>query len=127
MAFTNALLHPMLTTAGQTAVSASLHTADPGSTGAAEVPSSDGYARQAVSWQTPADGKLQADGDLTFSVPSLGSGKVTHVGLWNANDEFLIGVPAEVPQPYPTPGTATVGTLVLDMSTGVLVAQINAE
>ena len=124
MAFTNALLHPMLTTAGQTAVSASLHTADPGSTGAAEVPSSDGYARQAVSWQTPADGKLQADGDLVFNVPSLGSGKVTHVGLWNSSDEFLGSLEAEVPQPYPTPGTATVAPRTPDMSTGTLLAHI---
>ena len=126
MAFTNAMFHPMLTAAGTVAVSASLHTGDPGATGASEVDGGD-YERQAVSWLSPADGAMAADGELVFLVPALGSGEVTHVGLWTAGGDFLGGIPADVPQPFPSPGTATVQPLTLDMTTGLLMASISSE
>ncbi|WP_433699105.1 phage tail fiber protein [Nocardiopsis sp. CA-288880] len=126
MAFSNALLHPMLTTAGTTAVRASLHTGDPGTTGTSEVSGGD-YVRQAVTWQAPADGAITASGELVFLVPGLGSAEVTHVGLWTAAGAWLGALPADVPQPFPSPGTATVAPLTLDMTGGVLVASISSE
>lgn len=124
MAFVNAMFHPMLTAAASTAVEASLHTGDPGTTGTNEVSDGD-YERQAVGWTTPASGAITADGELTFLVPSLGSGNVTHVGLWNSSGDWLGDAVAAVPQPFPTAGTATVESLTLDMTTGVMVATIN--
>ncbi|WP_435107787.1 phage tail fiber protein [Nocardiopsis synnemataformans] len=126
MAFTNALYHPMLSAAATTAVEASLHIADPGSTGASEV-TGGGYARQPVAWQPPADGAIRATDAIVFDVPSLGSGEITHVGLWSSAGAWLGGIPAAVPQPYPSPGTATVEPLTLDMATGVLAASISSE
>lgn len=124
MAFVNAMFHPMLSAAASTAVSASLHTGDPGTTGTNEVSGGD-YARVAVGWTTPASGAITADGELVFLVPALGSDEVTHVGLWNASGAWLGDAVAAVPQPYPSPGTATVTSLTLDMTTGVMVATID--
>jgi len=126
VAFTNALFHPMLATAGTTAVRASLHTGDPGTTGTSEVTGGD-YARQTVAWQTPSGGTITASGELVFLVPGLGSAEVTHVGLWTAGGAWLGALSADVPQPFPSPGTATVQPLVLDMTTGVLMASISTE
>jgi hypothetical protein len=123
VAFTNALYHPMLSAAATTAVEASLHTADPGATGTAEV-TGGGYARQAVTWQPPADGAVRAADAIVFDVPGLGSGQITHVGLWSSAGAWLGGIEAAVPQPFPSPGTATVEPLSLDMATGVLTASI---
>lgn len=125
MAASNDLFHPMLSAAASTAVEASLHTGDPGTTGTNEVSGGD-YTRAPVAWNAPASGAITADGDLEFLVPPLGSDEVTHVGLWNADGDWLIDAPAAVPQPFPTAGTATVTSLALDMTTGVMVATINS-
>src|SRR5690554_390092 len=116
----------MLTAATAEAVEVSLHTGDPGTTGGSEVSGGE-YARQAVTWNAPSGGAVQASEELEFSVPSLGSGEVTHVGLWTSTGVWLGSIPASVPQPYPTPGSATVAPLVLDMSTGVMVATMVAK
>lgn len=125
MAASTDMYHPMLTAAGTTAVEASLHTGDPGITGANEVSGGD-YARVPVGWNAPAAGAMTADGELVFLVPPLGSDEVTHVGLWNAAGDWLIDAPAAVPQPFPTAGTATVEVLTLDMTTGAMVARISS-
>ncbi|GAA1470060.1 hypothetical protein NE857_31630 [Nocardiopsis exhalans] len=125
MAASTDLLHPMLATAGQTAVEASLHTADPGSTGANEVSGGD-YERVPVAWDPPSGGAITADDELVFLVPALGSDEVTHVGLWNASGDWLIDAAAAVPQPFPTAGTATVEVLSLDMTNGTLSAQVSS-
>lgn len=125
MAFTNAIFHPMLAAAAETAVEASLHTGDPGTTGDNEVSGGD-YTRVPVGWNAPASGAITADSDLVFLVPPLGSDEVTHVGLRNANGDWLGDAPAAVPQPFPTAGTATVEVLTLDMTTGVMVATIDS-
>lgn len=126
MAPTPALTNPMLATAGEVAVEASLHTGDPGATGAQEVTGGD-YARVAVGWLDPDAGTITGDGDLTFLVPALGSGSVTHVGLWSAEGEWLVAAEAAVPQPFPSAGTATVSPLTMDMTTGALAARVSAR
>ena len=125
MAFTNALYHPMLAAAADTAVEASLHTDDPGSDGDNEVSGGD-YERQEISWDSPSGGAVVVDDEIVVLVPSLGSDEVTHVGLWNSSGDWLGPVEASVPQPFPTAGTATVSPLTLDMATGTLAAHITS-
>jgi len=114
----------MLSAAADTAVEASLHTGNPGGDGSNEI-SGDDYERQPVSWNSPDDGSVSVADELVFLVPALGSDKVTHVGLWNSDGDWLGDAPASTPQPYPTAGTATVEVLNLNMGNGTLTAQIS--
>jgi hypothetical protein len=66
--------------AGQ-ALFASLHTADPGTSGANEV-SGGGYARQSITWFAASAGNLDNNANPTFSVPA---GTVSWFGLWTAS------------------------------------------
>jgi hypothetical protein len=68
----------------------SLHTADPGETGADEV-TGGSYARQAGSFTTASGGAVETDADLEFE--SMPACTVTHVGVWDAesNGNFLWG------------------------------------
>jgi hypothetical protein len=58
----------------------SLHTADPGTTGASEV-SGGSYARVAVTWGTPSSGVVANTNQLTINVPA--STTVTYFGVWS--------------------------------------------
>lgn len=57
----------------------SLHTADPGTTGASESTA----ARQPVTWGSAAGGDIAATAALEFT-GGTASGPVTHVGFWSA-------------------------------------------
>lgn len=60
----------------------SLHTADPGTTGASEV-TGGSYARQAITFAAAAAGVSASNVVCTFAVmPAV---TVTHVGLWTAD------------------------------------------
>jgi hypothetical protein len=68
----------------------SLHTADPGDTGANEV-SGGSYARVQrdaadANWTagTPTDGTTDNVAAITFPSPSANWGLITHVGMWDA-------------------------------------------
>lgn len=90
--------------AGTKAAFASLHTADPGTTGVNEA-TGGSYARQAVVWGAPSSG-LTAGGTVNFPVPA---GTYTHVGYWTAvtggtyiggyplNGSVTFGAPATLP------------------------------
>ncbi|GAA4059852.1 phage tail fiber protein [Actinomadura miaoliensis] len=83
MPLTNAAKNLMLDELGSVAVFASLHTADPGTTGAAEVSGgSPAYARKAITWNAAAGGNLDSSNAPVFDVP--GGTTVTHFGLWSA-------------------------------------------
>lgn len=58
----------------------SLHTASPGTTGAAEV-TGGAYARVATTWSA-ASGSSRAGSPVTINVPA--STTVTHFGIWSA-------------------------------------------
>ena len=59
----------------------SLHTADPGTTGASEVTGgSPAYARKAITWAAASAGNLDGS-SVTFDVPA---GTYTHLGYWSA-------------------------------------------
>jgi hypothetical protein len=61
----------------------SLHTADPGTTGAAELTGgTPAYARKAVTWAAAASGTRNLSAAVTFDVP--GGVSVSHFGVWAA-------------------------------------------
>ena len=83
-------------TTAPTTVYVSLHTADPGDTGASEA-SGSGYARIALSFgaaSTATDGttNISSDADATFAAFS-GSFTFTHMGIWDSlsGGNFLAG------------------------------------
>lgn len=59
--------------------SISLHTADPGTTGASEA-AGGGYARQTTTWTSGSGGALTGS-QVSFT---LAAGTYTHIGLWGA-------------------------------------------
>ncbi len=61
----------------------SMHTADPGTTGASEVTGgSPAYARKPASWGTAASGTRSLSSAVVFDIPS--GVTVSHFGLWSA-------------------------------------------
>jgi hypothetical protein len=82
MPLVNAAKHVMLNQLATVAVFASLHTADPSTTGANEATGgSPAYARKAITWNTAASGALDNNANPVFDVPA---GTYTHFGLWSA-------------------------------------------
>lgn len=61
----------------------SLHTGDPGETGAANEVSGDGYARVSDTF-TRTGSTAENDSDGEFAAVSADKGTVTHFGLWSA-------------------------------------------
>lgn len=68
----------------------SLHTADPGETGASEV-TGGSYARQSASFGAAADGAVANDVAIEFTL--MPAETITHVGVWDADTagNFLWG------------------------------------
>ena len=60
----------------------SLHTADPGITGASEV-AGGSYARVAVAWGAPSGGSVANTGALAINLPA--STTATYFGVWSAS------------------------------------------
>lgn len=60
----------------------SLHTADPGTTGASEV-SGGSYARVAVSWNSASGGSVTNSGALSINLPA--STTAAYFGIWSAS------------------------------------------
>ena len=73
----------------------SLHSADPGTTGASENANTGSYARQACSWNAASAGAMTNATALTFA--TSGTIAVTHIGTWNsavyAGGTYAIGAP----------------------------------
>lgn len=97
----NEILDHILSAATYTApatVYISLHTADPGETGANET-SGTGYARKSVTndatqWPAAVAGVKSNGAVITFATPGAGGwGTVTHFGMWDASSagNFLFG------------------------------------
>lgn len=60
----------------------SLHTADPGTTGASENANTGSYARQACSWNAASAGSKTNSSSLTFA--TAGSVAVAYFGTWSS-------------------------------------------
>jgi hypothetical protein len=80
MALTDAALDIMATALKTNATHASLHSANPGTTGT----NATAAARQPIAWDGPTNGgDLSLTGTEAFT-GGAASGAVTHVGLWTA-------------------------------------------
>ncbi len=66
---------------GPASLFVSLHTADPGATGASEV-TGGSYARQALTFGAPAAGT--ASNSATINFTNMPAVTVTHLGIWDA-------------------------------------------
>lgn len=86
----------------------SLHTADPGATGASEVAGgSPAYARKTTTWTAPSGGDLDLSNSPVFDIPA--GTTVTHFGVWNAltTGTFVAGGPLSAPEVFAAQGTYT--------------------
>jgi hypothetical protein len=93
----------------------SLHTADPGTTGANEVAGgAPAYARKAVTWAAAGSGTKAMSAALTFDVPA--GTTVAYIGLWTAVSAgtWIMGSTAlAVPRAFTNQGTLEVSTATL--------------
>jgi hypothetical protein len=100
------------TLAGIPVTHASLHTADPSTTGANEVSGgSPAYARKAVSFNAVGtDGVVETSADAVFDVPA--STTVTYVGLWSASTggTFLGSMAVSPSESFGSQGTFTLNS-----------------
>ena len=80
MAFTNAAKEAAAAEVTSLGAYISLHTADPGTTGASEA-TGGGYARQITTWTGGATDGAVNGSQVTFDLPV---GTYTHVGFWTA-------------------------------------------
>ena len=79
----NALLRATSYT-GPATVYLSLHTADPGTTGANEV-TGGSYARQAITFNAAASKQVASSAQISFTgMPAVGSPGVQYIGFWDA-------------------------------------------
>lgn len=113
----DALLQGVAPPAGVT--HASLHTGDPGSTGANEVAGgAPAYARQAITWNDAAGGEASDDVVGLFDVP--GATTVSHVGYWSgatfvASDVVRDDAGVPTPQVFSAQGTFTLSDTELNL------------
>lgn len=108
MALTNDAKNPMLDELGTLAVFVSLHTADPGLTGANEVTGgSPAYARVAITWNAASGGNLDSSNAPVLNVPA--GTTVAFVGLWDlvAGTTFYGGGALSAPETFGGQGTYT--------------------
>jgi hypothetical protein len=99
--FGTAGLNAALSGLGSAAATASLHTADPGTTGGSEC-AGGSYARVAVTFGTPSGGSVTA-GAVTLNVPA--STTIGWFGLWNSGGGYLGGGPLSASESYGASGT----------------------
>lgn len=95
--------------AGLTAVAsyASLHTAEPNTSGSNEV-TGGSYTRESISWGSASNGTALSSGQIVFDVP--GSTTITHLGYWSAasGGTFYGSRQLNAQQTYATDGTYTI-------------------
>lgn len=99
------------------ALYASLHTADPGATGTAEVTGgSPAYSRESISWAAASGGALTTNAQIVFDVP--GSTTITHLGYWSAvtSGTFYGSRALSAPETYAGQGTYTIASGDIDES-----------
>ena len=69
----------------------SLHTADPGTTGAHEDIGDGGYSRPSVSWNQPYGNPRQMVNSSSVMFSLGGSTAVSYFGTWDTTNHFIIG------------------------------------
>lgn len=85
----------------------SLHTADPGVSGSAEV-TGGAYTREGSTWASAASASVSTSASIVFDVP--GSTTITHLGYWSASTSgtFYGSRALDTNQTYATAGTYTI-------------------
>jgi len=68
-----------------TTVYLALFTTDPTDAGTGTEVSGGSYARQSISWNTPASGAVTNSADVTFPQATADYGTVTHIGIYDAS------------------------------------------
>lgn len=87
MAWTDTVKNAMLD--GQTVNLLSLHTGDPGASGASNEVSGGGYARVAATFNAASGGERLLNASVQFAGPA--SGPVAYVGFWNSTGPVFKG------------------------------------
>lgn len=113
MALTNAALNTMADALAAAADFASLHTADPGTTGANESTA----ARQAIAWDAASNGDISLTGTENFT-GGTPSGPCTYVGLWTlvTGGTFLGGFALTGDQTFNAAGEYTLSDVTINGS-----------
>jgi hypothetical protein len=103
VAFTNAAKNSAVDGIGSAATYISLHTADPGTTGASEVAGGT-YARVATTWSASSNGSKPGSA-VTLNVPA--STTIGYWGLWTAasGGTFYYGGTLQASESYGNAGT----------------------
>jgi hypothetical protein len=118
MALNAAAKDAMLTQLGTLIAYGSLHTADPGGTGANEVPISGSppYARKAITWGTASAGSMSDTGaDPVFDVPT--GTTITHLGFSSAVTAGTAYGEADITdEAFGAQGTYTVTSITLSIT-----------
>lgn len=109
MALTATTRNTMLGTITSNVAYFSLHTADPGASGTAEVTGSP-YTRESASWAAASGGTVATNAEVVFDVP--GSTTITHIGYWSASSAgtFYGSRALDASQTYATTGTYTLAS-----------------
>lgn len=106
MSFSNTAKNAALDGLAAQVSTMSLHSADPGTTGASEI-AGGGYARQACSFAAASGGSMALAANETFSVEA--GDTVAWAGFWTAGGAFLFGM--DIPdETFSIAGTYTVTT-----------------
>lgn len=107
MAFTNATKEAAALAVTGLGAYISLHTADPGTTGASEVTGgSPAYARKLTTWTGGSSDGSVSGSAVVFDVPA---GTYTHIGVWTASTSgTFVGGFALASSTGALPGQATV-------------------
>lgn len=90
----------------------SLHTADPGTTGASEITGgSPAYARKAITWAAATGSNLDSSNAPVFDVPA--GATVSYYGLWSAatGGTLYVAGPLSAAEAFAAQGTYTLSDL----------------
>ena len=101
-------LNQALSTTGWSYVS--LHTADPGTTGASEVTGGT-YARVAATWGAPSSGVVSNSGALSINLPA--STTASYFGIWSASTAGTYYIGGALSPSVTTGGSAGVVTIAI--------------
>jgi len=86
MPFNTTILNTALEAMADRIVSVSLHTGNPGTTGANEL-TGGGYTRQTPTWGTAAAGVIETTASMVF--PIAAGNSISYVGLWDTGPVFV--------------------------------------
>lgn len=114
MPYTNNAKNLMLDALRAAITQVSLHTADPGTTGASEVSGgSPAYARKAIAFNAASGGSIDdSTNGIDFDVPA--GTTVTHVGYW-AGSTFM-GSSSQTPETFGSQGIYRLTDADLDLN-----------